>query len=145
VRGNLAGTDPDNPLAIGVDIGGTAIKAAIVGVRGDLLKKVREPSPRSASALRDFALWQRETRARHVLGRAFEYLAAAMSFLHTFDSGLFILGGNIAAAQKDVVAPAAWPQALKRGCKAHFAAWLKRCLYRNFNDDEPNRKHEYAG
>jgi glucokinase len=49
-----ASTDPGNPLAIGVDIGGTAIKAAIVGVGGDLLENFREPSPRSASALRDF-------------------------------------------------------------------------------------------
>jgi predicted NBD/HSP70 family sugar kinase len=64
VSENLAGTDPDNPLAIGVDIGGTAIKAAIIGVGEDLLKKFREPSPRSASALCDFAPRQRETRAR---------------------------------------------------------------------------------
>jgi glucokinase len=54
VSDNLARTDPDNPLAIGVDIGGTAIKAAIVGIRGDLLENSCEPSPRSASALRDF-------------------------------------------------------------------------------------------
>ena len=51
---NLPRTHPDNPLAIGVDIGGTAIKAAIVGIRGDLHENFREPSPRSASALRDF-------------------------------------------------------------------------------------------
>ena len=51
---NRARTDSDNPLAIGIDIGGTTIKAAIVGVRGDLLENFREPSPRSTSALRDF-------------------------------------------------------------------------------------------
>ena len=50
----MVGTDLGSPLAIGVDIGGTAIKAAIVGVRGDLLENFCEPSPRSASALRDF-------------------------------------------------------------------------------------------
>jgi len=50
----MVGTGPDSPLAIGVDFGGTAIKAAIVGVRGDLLENFCEPSPRSASALRDF-------------------------------------------------------------------------------------------
>jgi glucokinase len=42
------------PLAIGVDIGGTGIKAAIVDIRGELLESFCEPSPRSISALRDF-------------------------------------------------------------------------------------------
>jgi glucokinase len=42
------------PLAMGVDIGGTGIKAAIVGISGELLETVHEPSPRSISALRDF-------------------------------------------------------------------------------------------
>ena len=46
--------DSGDALAIGVDIGGTAIKAAIVGLRGDLLESFHEPSPRTASALRDF-------------------------------------------------------------------------------------------
>jgi glucokinase len=49
-----ASTDLGNPQAIGVDIGGTTIKAAIVGIRGDLLENFCEPSPRSISALRDF-------------------------------------------------------------------------------------------
>jgi glucokinase len=44
----------ENPVAIGVDIGATAVKAAIVGVNGDLLESSRAPSPRSASALHDF-------------------------------------------------------------------------------------------
>ena len=51
---NLPSTDPRNPLAIGIDIGGTTIKGAIVGIRGDLLENFREPSPRNAAALRDF-------------------------------------------------------------------------------------------
>ena len=42
------------PLAIGVDIGGTGIKAGIVDVRGNLLESLHEPSPRSIPALRDF-------------------------------------------------------------------------------------------
>lgn len=42
------------PLAIGVDIGGTGIKAAIVDIRGELLESFCEPSPRCTSALRDF-------------------------------------------------------------------------------------------
>jgi len=46
--------DSAAPVALGIDIGGTAIKGAIVGVRGDLLESFHEPSPRTASAARDF-------------------------------------------------------------------------------------------
>jgi glucokinase len=46
--------DPNKALAIGVDIGGTAIKAAVVGLQGDLLETFHAPSPRKATALRDF-------------------------------------------------------------------------------------------
>ena len=38
VSEKLTSADSGEPLAIGIDIGGTAIKAAIVGVRGDLLE-----------------------------------------------------------------------------------------------------------
>jgi glucokinase len=47
-------TDSGEPRAIGVDIGGTAIKAAIVGARGDLIESFHAPSPRTTAALRDF-------------------------------------------------------------------------------------------
>jgi len=44
--------------------------------------------------------------ARYVVGRALEYLGAAMvTFLHTFDPEVFILGGNIAAAGPQLIAP----------------------------------------
>jgi glucokinase len=42
------------PLALGVDIGGTGIKAAIVNTRGDLLESIHAASPRSVAELRDF-------------------------------------------------------------------------------------------
>lgn len=42
------------PLAIGVDIGGTGVKAAIVNLRGELLETFSEPSPRNISVLRGF-------------------------------------------------------------------------------------------
>jgi glucokinase len=54
VSEKLASTDSGEPLAIGVDIGGTAIKAGIVRANGCLVESVRGPSPRTASALRDF-------------------------------------------------------------------------------------------
>jgi len=44
--------------------------------------------------------------ARYVVDRALEYLAAAsVSFLHTFDPEIFILGGNIVAAGPQLIAP----------------------------------------
>jgi glucokinase len=44
--------------------------------------------------------------ARYVVERALEYLGAALvSFLHTFDPEIVILGGNIAAAGPQLIAP----------------------------------------
>ncbi len=51
---NPTTSDAVQPLAIGVDIGGTGIKAAIVGLNGELLDCAHAPSPRSIPALRDF-------------------------------------------------------------------------------------------
>lgn len=50
----LASSDSGSVFAIGVDIGATAIKAAIVGLRGDLVESFHAPSPRNRSALHDF-------------------------------------------------------------------------------------------
>jgi glucokinase len=44
----------DDAHAIGVDVGGTGMKAAIVDTRGNLLESLHEPSPRSIPALHDF-------------------------------------------------------------------------------------------
>ena len=55
-------------MAIGVDIGATAIKAALVGLRGDLLASFREDSPRTTSALRDFIHGVRRRATVPVLG-----------------------------------------------------------------------------
>jgi len=44
--------------------------------------------------------------ARYVVDRALEYLGAALvSFLHTFDPEIFILGGNIVAAGPQLIVP----------------------------------------
>lgn len=50
----FSGAGKNEPLAVGVDIGGTGIKAAIVDIQGDLHDSLHEPSPRSNAALRDF-------------------------------------------------------------------------------------------
>lgn len=44
----------DRPTAVGLDIGATTIKAALVGLDGKLLESCREPSPRTLAALHDF-------------------------------------------------------------------------------------------
>jgi len=54
VREKSPSDDAVEPLAIGVDIGGTGIKAALVNIRGDLLERSHEPSPRTTAALRHF-------------------------------------------------------------------------------------------
>jgi len=47
-------TDAGEPLALGIDIGGTAIKAGIVKICGDVVETFHQPSPRTPSTLRDF-------------------------------------------------------------------------------------------
>ena len=51
-----------------MDIGATAIKAALVGLRGDLLASFREDSPRTTAALRDFIHGVRRRATVPVLG-----------------------------------------------------------------------------
>jgi glucokinase len=55
-------------VAIGVDIGATAMKAALVGLRGDLLASFRADSPRNISSLQDFVRSVREQATGPVLG-----------------------------------------------------------------------------
>ncbi len=42
------------PMALGVDIGATGIKAAVVSSRGDLLERFQSPSPRNPESLHSF-------------------------------------------------------------------------------------------
>ena len=56
------------PVAIGVDIGATAIKAAQVGLRGELLASFQEDSPRTTSSLRNFIQSVRKHATGPVLG-----------------------------------------------------------------------------
>ena len=50
----MSETRKEPALALGVDIGGTAIKAAIVNTGGDLLERFQAVSPRSTDDLREF-------------------------------------------------------------------------------------------
>jgi glucokinase len=42
------------PLALGVDVGATAVKAAVVTLNGELLQRFHQPSPRSIESLQEF-------------------------------------------------------------------------------------------
>jgi glucokinase len=42
------------PVALGIDIGATAVKAAVVTLNGELLQRFRQPSPRSFESLQEF-------------------------------------------------------------------------------------------
>jgi len=55
-------------VAIGVDIGATAIKGGLVGLQGDLLESFQEASPRTPSALRDFVQSVRKRSPGPLLG-----------------------------------------------------------------------------
>lgn len=61
-------TDAREPLALGIDIGGTAVKAGIVGAGGDLFETFHEASPRTASALRKFVDSALKRAPRRVCG-----------------------------------------------------------------------------
>jgi glucokinase len=61
-------SDAGEPLALGIDIGGTAIKAGLVGAGGDLFETFQGPSPRTASALRDFVASVLKRAPRPVCG-----------------------------------------------------------------------------
>jgi glucokinase len=64
----LASTDFREPLAIGIDIGGTTMKAAIVQTSGNIVETFHEPSPRSASSLQAFVASVLKRCPRRVCG-----------------------------------------------------------------------------
>uniref|UniRef100_UPI00245502C0 ROK family protein n=2 Tax=Nocardia TaxID=1817 RepID=UPI00245502C0 len=54
------------PLTVGVDVGGTNIRASVVDADGEVLDTVQAPTPRSARALEDaLARAVGELRGRH--------------------------------------------------------------------------------
>jgi glucokinase len=55
-------------VAIGIDIGATVMKAALVGLNGDLLASFKEDSPRTAAALHDFVHSVRKRATVPVVG-----------------------------------------------------------------------------
>ncbi|MFE3756731.1 ROK family glucokinase [Nocardia tengchongensis] len=59
----------DVPLTVGIDVGGTNIRASVVDGAGEVLDTVTAPTPHSARALEDgLARAVRELRGRHAIG-----------------------------------------------------------------------------
>jgi glucokinase len=54
VSADRTNTCLDQAVAVGVDIGATAIKAALVNLSGELVESFHQPSPRTPAALHDF-------------------------------------------------------------------------------------------
>jgi glucokinase len=54
MRTNSPNASADAAVAVGIDVGATAIKGALVGISGNLIESFREASPRTTSALHDF-------------------------------------------------------------------------------------------
>jgi glucokinase len=97
------------PLAIGVDIGGTAIKAAIVNARGDLIETFHGPSPRSTSAVREFVENVLKRAGHGVCGIGIGckgVIDAASSLVKSLPGDLHFLEGQLLS---DVVAPDGLP------------------------------------
>ena len=55
-------------VAIGVDLGGTRIKAGLVKLNGEILASFQQDSPRTTSALRDFVASVRKAVAVPLVG-----------------------------------------------------------------------------
>jgi glucokinase len=59
----------ERPLTVGIDVGGTNIRAAVVDGAGEVRDTVQAPTPHSAKALEDgLARAVRELRSRHAIG-----------------------------------------------------------------------------
>ncbi|MCX4098739.1 ROK family glucokinase [Nocardia sp. alder85J] len=59
----------ERPLTVGIDVGGTNIRASVVDGAGDVRDTVQAPTPHSERALEDgLARAVRELRARHAIG-----------------------------------------------------------------------------
>jgi glucokinase len=99
----------DNPVAIGVDIGATAVKAAIVGLNGDLLESFRAPSPRTISALHDFVhsvLGSAKQRVQGIGIGCKGIIDASSSLVKSLPGDLYFLEGKLLS---DVIATSDLP------------------------------------
>jgi glucokinase len=99
----------DQAVAVGVDIGATAIKAALVSLSGELVESVHQPSPRTPAALHDFVhlvLGQANSPIRGIGIGCKGVIDTATSRVNSLPGDLNFLEGGLLA---DVVEPGDLP------------------------------------
>jgi glucokinase len=99
----------DQAVAIGVDIGATAIKAALVDAGGNLVQSFHQPSPRTPAALHDFVrlvVQQARPQVRGIGIGCKGVIDTATSRVNSLPGDLFFLEGRLLA---DVIEPGAMP------------------------------------
>jgi glucokinase len=92
-------------IAVGVDVGATAIKAALVNLGGDLVASFHQPSPRTPAALHDFVylvLQQAKAGVRGIGIGCKGVIDTATSRVNSLPGDLNFLEGRLLA---DVVGP----------------------------------------
>jgi glucokinase len=99
----------DQTVAVGVDIGGTAVKAALVNLSGNLVESFHQPSPRTPAALHDFVhfvLRQAKPQLRGIGIGCKGIIDTATSRVNSLPGDLHFLEGLLLA---DVIAPGGLP------------------------------------
>jgi glucokinase len=91
-------------IAVGIDIGATAIKGALVGLDGKLIESFRESSPRTLFAVHDFVhgVLQRATAPVRGIGIGCKgVIDAATSRVNSLPGDLYFLEGRLLAEVVD--------------------------------------------
>jgi glucokinase len=99
----------DQAIAVGVDVGATAIKAALVNLSGDLVESFHQPSPRTPAALHDFVhlvLQQAKPQVRGIGIGCKGVIDTATSRVNSLPGDLHFLEGRLLA---DVIDPGELP------------------------------------
>ena len=99
----------DQAIVVGVDIGATTVKAALVNLCGDLIETFHQPSPRTAVALHDFVhlvLRQAKPGVRGIGIGCKGIIDTATSRVNSLPGDLHFLEGRLLA---DVIEPGGLP------------------------------------
>jgi glucokinase len=99
----------DQAIVVGVDIGATAAKAALVNLGGDLIETFHQPSPRTAVALHDFVhlvLRQAKSGVRGIGIGCKGIIDTVTSRVNSLPGDLHFLEGRLLA---DVIDPGGLP------------------------------------
>jgi glucokinase len=100
---------PDQAVAVGVDIGATAIKGALVDLGGNLVESFHQPSPRTPAALRSFVhliLQQTKPQIRGIGIGCKGIIDTETSRVNSLPGDLHFLEGQLLA---DVIDPKGLP------------------------------------